>query len=120
MDVITVKNLKVFAFHGVNDFEKKDGQFFFIDIDAFLDLSLPCKSDDVNDTVSYAKIVKTAVSVFTSQKDDLIECAAQRVADSLLESFPKIEKITVEVKKPDAPIKADFDCVSVRIERTRE
>ena len=52
MDCITVKNLRVFAFHGVNDFEKEDGQFFLIDIDAFLDLSPPCESDNVDDTVS--------------------------------------------------------------------
>ena len=120
MDSIKVKNLRVFAFHGVNDFEKKDGQSFLIDIEAFVDLSVPCQSDSVDDTVSYAKIIKTAKSVFTSQTDDLIERATQRVADALLLSFDKIEKVIVEVKKPDAPIKADFDYVSVRIERARE
>lgn len=120
MDCICVKNLKVFAFHGVNDFEKKDGQYFLIDIDAFLDLSVPCQSDSVDDTVSYAKIIKTVKAVFLSQKDDLIERAAQRVADELLLSFPQIQSVTVEVKKPDAPIKADFEYVSVRIERARK
>ncbi len=120
MDSITVKNLKLFAFHGVNEFEKNDGQFFFIDIEAFLDLSVPCKSDNVDDTVSYAKIIKTARSVFCEQTDDLIERAAQRVADALLLSFPEIQKVAVEVKKPDAPIKADFDYVSVKIERSRD
>jgi len=120
MDIITVKNLKVFAFHGVNDFEKRDGQFFFMDIESYLDLSTPCKSDNVDDTVSYAKIVKTALNEFTGQTDDLIERAAERVADVLLSTFSKIEKVIIEVKKPDAPIKADFDYVSVRIERARE
>ncbi len=119
MDSIKVKNLKVFAFHGVNDFEKADGQVFLIDIEAFLDLSAPCKSDDVNDTVSYAKIIKTAKSVFCEQTNDLIERAAERTADALLLSFPKIEKVALEVKKPDAPVKADFEYVSVRIERAR-
>lgn len=120
MDCISVENLKVFAFHGVNDFEKKDGQFFLISIDAFLDLDIPCHSDNVEDTVSYAGIIKAARAVFTSQTDDLIERAAQRVADSLLSSFEQIERVSVEVKKPDAPVKAEFDYVSVRIERTRE
>lgn len=118
MDCISVKNLKIFASHGVNDFEKRDGQYFVLDIDSFLDLSLPCQSDNVDDTVSYAKIIKTATAVFTSQMDDLIERAAQRVADELLNSFPKIKRVTVEVKKPDAPIKADFGYVSVKIERS--
>ena len=120
MDSITVKNLKLFAFHGVNEFEKNDGQFFFIDIEAYLDLTVPCKSDNVDDTVSYAKIIKTARSVFCEQTDDLIERAAQRVADALLLSFSEINRIIIEVKKPDAPVKADFDYVSVKIERSRD
>ena len=119
MDVITVKNLKLFAFHGVNDFEKRDGQTFFVDIDAFVDLKKAGQTDNLDDTVSYAKIIKTASAVFTAQSDDLIERAACRVADALFESFDKIEKLIIEVKKPDAPIKADFDYVSVRIERDR-
>ena len=120
MDEIKVKNLKIFAFHGVNDFEKTDGQNFFLDITAFLDLSKPCISDSVDDTVSYAKIVKTASAEFVNQKDDLIERAAQRVADVLLSSFPKIKRVEIVIKKPEAPIKADFEYVSIKIERTRE
>ena len=119
MDTIIVKDLKVFAYHGVNDFEKKDGQNFCIDIEAKIDLSVPCKTDNLDDTVSYAKIVKTAVAAFTLQSDDLIERAAQRVADALFDSFDRIEELVIEVKKPDAPIKAEFGYVSVRIERKR-
>lgn len=120
MDCIVIKNLKIFAFHGVNDFEKKDGQNFFLDITAFLDLSVPCESDNVDDTVSYAKIIKTVTAEFTKQSDDLIEKAAQRTADVILNSFPKIKRVEVELKKPNAPVKADFEYVSVRIERGRE
>jgi dihydroneopterin aldolase len=119
MDTITVKNLKVFACHGVNDFEKTDGQFFYIDIEARVDLSKAGLSDNLEDTVSYAKIAKTAISAFTAQADNLLERAAQRVADALFESFDKITGLVIEVKKPDAPIKADFEYVSVRIERER-
>ncbi|MBQ8077343.1 MAG: dihydroneopterin aldolase, partial [Eubacterium sp.] len=33
MDKITIKDLKLFAYHGVNPEEKESGQNFFIDID---------------------------------------------------------------------------------------
>ena len=120
MDCITVKNLKVYAYHGVNDFEKQNGQYFYIDIVAFTGLSKACISDDIDDTVSYAKIAKTALAAFCEKKDNLIERSAQRVADSLFDSFPGIRKLIIEVKKPDAPIKAEFDYVSVKIERERK
>ena len=119
MDKIIVKNLKIFAYHGVNPEEKENGQNFVLDIDAYVDISKPCQSDNVDDTVSYAKIIKETVRIFTVQKDDLLERAAQRVADGLFESFEKIEKLRILLKKPEAPIKADFEYVAVEIFRER-
>ena len=120
MDKIIVKNLKLFAYHGVNPEEKEDGQNFIMDITADVDLSVPCLTDNVEDTVSYAKIIKEARRVFLLQKDDLIERAARRVAESLLTSFERIQKITITLKKPEAPIKADFEYVAVEITLGRD
>ena len=119
MDKILVRGLKIFAYHGVNEEEKIDGQNFILDIDAFVDIGVPCVSDNVDDTVSYAKIIKETTRIFTSQKDDLLERAAQRVADGLFDSFDKIRSIRILLKKPEAPIKADFEYVGVEINRNR-
>lgn len=119
MDKIIIKDLKLYCYHGVNPEEKEDGQLFAFDIDAFVDLSVPCKSDFVDDTVSYAKIIKTVRRTAQSEKNDLIERVAQRVADAVLNEYEKIHSVIVTVKKPQAPIKADFDYVAVQIERKR-
>lgn len=119
MDKIIVKGLKLFAFHGVNPEEKENGQDFIIDIKACLSLCVPCNTDNVEDTVSYAKIIKTARRVFLREKYDLLEKAAQAVADALLSEYEKISEVTVTVKKPDAPIKSDFCYVAVEITRSR-
>ncbi len=120
MDKILVRNLKIFAYHGVNPEEKDNGQNFVLDIDAFVDINVPCRTDDVEDTVSYAKIIKETVKIFTSQKDDLLERASQRVADGLFERFDKIQALRILLKKPEAPIKADFEYVGVEIFRERK
>ena len=120
MDKILVKNLKIFAYHGVNPEEKEDGQNFVLDIDAYVDISVPCITDNVDDTVSYAKIIKETAKIFTCQKDDLLERAAQRIADGLFERFDKIQKLRILLKKPEAPIKADFEYVAVEIFRERD
>ena len=119
MDKILVRNLKIFAYHGVNPEEKENGQNFVLDIDAFVDISVPCVTDNVEDTVSYAKIIKETVKIFACQKDDLLERAAQRVADGLFASFDKIQSLRILLKKPEAPIKADFEYVGVEIHRER-
>ena len=119
MDKILVRGLKIFAYHGVNEEEKINGQNFIFDRDAFVDIGVPCESDNVDDTVSYAKIIKETTKIFTSQKDDLLERAAERVAQGLFEAFDKIQSLRILLKKPEAPIKADFEYVGVEIYRNR-
>lgn len=118
MDKIIIQGLRLYAYHGVNPEEKIDGQMFFLDITCALSLCVPCATDCVDDTVSYAKILKTARSAFLSQKFDLLETAAETVAKSVLDAFSAIKEIIVRVRKPEAPIKADFEYVAVEITRT--
>ena len=119
MDKIIISDLKLFAHHGVNEDEKIYGQNFIIDAELYANLGAACESDDLNETVNYAKVVKTIRRVFTAEKYDLIERAAQVVCDAVLEEFERVEKIRLTLKKPEAPIKADFGYVAVCIERER-
>ena len=120
MDKIIIKNLELYCYHGVNPEEKEEGQVFVFSVIASVDLTKPCKTDNVDDTVSYAKMIKTIRRVAESENNDLIERVAQRVADALFEEYDKILELDITVKKPQAPIKADFDYVAVQIERTRK
>lgn len=120
MDKIYINGLTLKGHHGVLDFEKEQGQNFILDITATLDFSGARLSDDLNDTVSYADMIETIKNVFLSEKNDLIERVAERIAVALLENYKKIESITVLLKKPDAPIEAEFEFVAVEITKTRE
>lgn len=55
MDKIIIKGLRLFAYHGVNPEEKEQGQDFVLDIAVSVNMNRACSSDDVEDTVSYAK-----------------------------------------------------------------
>lgn len=115
MDKIIINNLHIFAYHGVNEDEKVSGQNFYLDIECSLDLTAACLSDSIADTVSYAKIIKTVRRVFPEQKDDLIERAARRTADAILDEYDKIKEVKITLKKPEAPVSAEFDYVAVKI-----
>lgn len=119
MDKISIKGLKLFAYHGVNPEEKENGQNFVIDLDYYVNIAKACQMDTLDDTVSYAKVVKTVRRVFTAEKYDLIERAAQVIADAVLDDFEDIFKVEVTLKKPEAPISAEFDYVAVSITRER-
>lgn len=119
MDKIIIKGLRVFAYHGVNPEEKRDGQTFELDITLYASLLRAGRTDDLNDTISYAKATKTALRVMNEAKYDLLEKVAQRVAEQLLIDYPDVEKVDVLLKKPQAPVKADFDYMAVMITRQR-
>lgn len=119
MDKIIISNLHIYAYHGVNPEEKENGQNFYLDIVCSVDLRVPGQTDDLNETVNYSKVVKAVTKVFTENKYDLIERAAQVVADCVLTQFEKVQSVQVTLRKPEAPIKADFGFVAVQIERSR-
>lgn len=119
MDKILIRDLKIFAFHGVNPEEKTDGQNFVFDVDLYVNITKACHSDDVEDTVSYAKVIKTITRAFTAEKYDLLEKAAQVTADAILEEYSDVSRVDITLKKPEAPMKADFGWVGVEISRER-
>lgn len=119
MDKILIRDLKIFAYHGVNPEEKRDGQNFIFDIDLSVNMTKACFSDDILDTVSYARVIKTVRRVATERKYDLLERLAQAVADAILEEYPDVFSVDITLKKPEAPIKADFGWVGVQISRER-
>lgn len=120
MDKITIKNLELFAYHGVNPEEKENGQTFYIDVDYYISLAKACHTDNLDDTVSYAKVVKTIRRAFTGEKYDLIEKASQVVADAILDEYSDIMRVDITLKKPEAPVKAKFDYMAVSISRKRD
>ena len=119
MDKILIRDLKIFAYHGVNPEEKEDGQHFVFDIDMNVNMTKACHSDNVDDTVSYAKVIKTVTRVVTEEKYDLLERVAQVTADAILGEYPDIFSVHITLKKPEAPMKADFGWVGVEIFRER-
>lgn len=119
MDRIYIKGLEIFAYHGVNPEEKRDGQTFILDITLYADLGRARATDDLNDTVNYAAVRKTVQRAFTLNSYDLIERAAQAVCEAILKEHPRVEKVGLLLKKPEAPMNAKFDYVAVETELCR-
>ncbi len=120
MDKIYIRGLEIFAYHGVNPEEKRDGQRFLLDVTMWADLSRPRQTDDLKDTVNYAAVRKTIQRAFSEKSYDLIERAAQAVCEGVLREHQKVEKVGLLLKKPEAPMNASFDYVAVEIELCRE
>lgn len=119
MDYITLKNLEFYGCHGVNEAEKNCPQKFIITVKLYLDLSRAGKSDELADTVNYSEVYKILKGIFEQQSFNLIERLAEIAATILLEKYSKLNKIDIRVKKPEAPVKGEFDYFAVNITRER-
>lgn len=119
MNQIIIKNLKIFAYHGVHDFEKKDGQEFFVD--AVLDLpEMPgFENDEIGRVISYSEVVRVIKKVMTEKSYNLIEKVALKIISEIFSSFYEVKSVDIIVKKPQAPIKEEFEYVAVRFKKTR-
>jgi dihydroneopterin aldolase len=117
-DVITITGIEVYAYHGVLAEEKKTGQRFLVDVELEVDLSAAGSSDDLAQTVDYGSLAQRIHGVVASERWDLIERVATRVAETVLEDA-RISAVVATVHKPEAPISVGFDDVSVTVRRDR-
>ena len=118
MDKISILKLKISGNHGVYDFEKKTQGTFELDVELFLDLTTPCSTDQLKDTVDYARVTETVIRVFNEKHCNLIERVGEKICKELLNQFP-VEKVMIKIKKPHAPIEANFDTVEVQLIRSK-
>jgi dihydroneopterin aldolase len=117
-DRIELTGLRVRGFHGVFDFERRDGQDFVVDVLLELDLAPAAASDNVGDTVHYGELADSLAEVIAGEPVDLIETLADRLITVCL-GDPRVAAATVTVHKPAAPIPHQFADVAVTLRRAR-
>ncbi len=117
MDQIRISGLKVYAYHGVYDMEKENGQDFVVNAVLYTNMDMACRSDEISNAVDYGMVCKFIDQYIRENKFNLLEALAGQMAEKLLLSFPEVEKAELEVEKPNAPIPLQFDTVSVKITR---
>ena len=117
-DEIRLAGIEVLAKHGVLDAEQQRAQLFRIDAVINLDLTKPGETDDLSDTLDYGELALEIREVVGSESHALIERVASRVADVVL-NHDRVERVTVTVHKPEAPVDVVFDDVAVTITRGR-
>jgi len=107
---IDIVGLKVYAHHGVLEFEKALGQEFFIDAKVIVEAGL---NDNLEEAVSYADLAELLTSDAKQNSVDLLETLAFRLHSKLLAFSPRVLSASVTIHKPNAPIELEFQDVSV-------
>ena len=111
---IRIEKLKIRAFHGVLDQERRTGGDFIVSLRIGYPWQQAMESDDVSDTLSYAElanIVRQEMAVSSK----LLENVAQRICNAVIREYPETESVSIDIKKIAPPMSADCDGAGVRI-----
>ena len=80
MALITVEGIRLYAYHGHLPGEAKLGGHFIVNVWVTADTSEVEKTDELNDTVDYAKII-AIVKEQMAIRSDMIEHPSKRIVD---------------------------------------
>jgi 7,8-dihydroneopterin aldolase/epimerase/oxygenase len=119
LGIIRLRNAVFYAYHGVLLDEQNLGGKFEVDVDLHCNLSRGAKSDQLDDTVNYERVYDCIRTLVLEKKHLLLESLASAIGRGVLKNFPKVHSVTVNVRKPSAPVKGIIDYVEVELTETR-
>ena len=118
-DAILIEGLEFYGYHGASDQEQEVGHRFIMDVVLEADLSAAGKSDELADTVSYARVARRLIEVGTRDKYRLVEALAEDLCQMVLQEFPGVNALELCVRKSYPPVNTIVSSVGVRIYRSR-
>lgn len=117
MDKIIIKDLEIFANHGVFPEENTLGQKFLVSAVLFTDIKKAGKTDELEYSINYGEISHYIKEFMEKNTYKLIEAVVENLAFNMLTDFKSLKKVKLELKKPWAPIGLSLNTASVCIER---
>jgi dihydroneopterin aldolase len=119
IDVIRIHNAVFYAYHGVLTDEQNLGGKFEVDVDLYCDLTRGTRSDHLHDTVNYERVYDCIRTIVLERKHFLLESLASHIGKGILKNFRLVERVTVRVRKPGAPVRGVIDYVEVELTEAR-
>ena len=117
LDQIKIEGLEIFANHGVFPEENVLGQKFIVSATLYTDTRKAGKTDELTASIHYGEVSAFITEFVKSHTYKLLERVAEELVEDMLQKFDGLEKVTLEIQKPWAPIGLPLGGVSVEISR---
>lgn len=116
---IFMKNMMFYGFHGVYEYEREQGQRFYVDAEICADLTLAGSTDNMLDTIDYTAVYTQIKEIMENQRFKLLEALSTHIAEDILTTTVATE-VTIKVRKPGVAIPGPLDYVEVETNRVRK
>lgn len=100
-DKIYIRDLLLRCIIGFNDDERREKQDVIVNVVLYADLTEPCRTDNVVDSVDYKTVKKNIIAMVEASSFLLIERLAEEIAGICL-AHPFVRMAQVTVDKPGA------------------
>lgn len=111
---VYLKNVRLHAFHGVNQQEQVVGNDFIVNLRASYPLGKAMQSDDVDHALNYTELLEV-VKTEMGQPSKLLENVAQRIAEKVFQRFPEVGELCLDLRKVNPPMGADCDGAGIEL-----
>lgn len=118
MDKIEIRDLEIFANHGVFPEETALGQKFLVSVVMYTDTRQAGLTDNLEDSINYGEVSHLITRYMKENTWKLLEAAAENTARMLLTTLPLLRKVALRIEKPWAPVGLPLKTVAVEIERS--
>ena len=118
MDKLHISNLRCTAHIGCKEEERALPQALILSVTLELDTREAAATDDLEKTVNYARLSKELLRLSETSRCQLIETLAQTLADAIFAFSPRIQALTLLLKKPAGLPNGDY--AAIEIERQRK
>ena len=114
MMTINIRDLDVFAFHGVYEQERRAGQMFRIQCD----LSFVAAADilTLDQTIDYTGVIGLIREIM-AVPTDLLETVAMTIAERVKSEHPMVSHVDISIEKCSPPIPSFGGRVGVRFRK---
>jgi len=116
-DQIRIEELEVYAHHGVYLEENEKGQHFYVNATLYTNTRPAGMADDLRLSTNYGEVCQFITEFMQQHTFQLIETVVEWTAYEVLQHFPLVQGLDLEIRKPEAPIPLPFGSVSVAIHR---
>lgn len=115
---IELRDIHLYAHHGVMPQEREVGAWFTIDINLSINDCNCAETDCIANTVSYADVYEIICNKM-NEPSDLLEHVCKKISDAIYDRFTQVEAIDITLCKDTPPMGGDRLKASVTIKSRR-
>lgn len=112
--MIRLNNMQFRGHHGCLESEKRDGNWFRVDLAFDYDMRRAILTDDLQDAIDYGEIYEV-IKAEMAVPANLLEHLAGRCLNAVTGHFPRIEYAELTVTKYNPPLDGKVESTSVTV-----